>query len=99
MQSFYPSQFEREMGCTEAEWLSWLPRALGEHACELGAGLALVRIGSGTLALHWQVMSPRVIALMRIPRLRVHFSFDGLGDAQRFTFMKRFDLYTQRGGG
>ena len=27
MQSFYPENFEREMGCTEAEWLMWLPRA------------------------------------------------------------------------
>jgi hypothetical protein len=99
MQSFYPAQFEREMGCTEAEWLGWLPRVLGAHAYEQSATSALVRIGAGTLALHWQVIPPRIIALMRIPRLRVYFTFDGLDDAQRFIFMKRFDLYTQRGGG
>ena len=30
MQSFYPERFERDMACTEAEWLSWLPRAVGD---------------------------------------------------------------------
>ena len=29
----------------------------------------------------------------------VYFAFSGLDAAQRFTFMKRFDLYMQRGGG
>ncbi len=47
----------------------------------------------------WQEAAPRQIALMRIPRLLVHFQFDGLTDAQRYTFMRRFDLYMQRGGG
>jgi hypothetical protein len=99
MQSFYPARFEREMGCTEAEWLGWLPRAAGAHAYELRAGQALVYIGAGALALHWQVVEPRVIALIKIPRLQVRFSFQGLDDAQRFAFMRRFVLYTQRGGG
>jgi hypothetical protein len=29
----------------------------------------------------------------------VSFRFAGLDEAQRYAFMKRFDLYTQRGGG
>ena len=32
MQDFYAERFEREMGCTEAEWLMWLP------ACVLATG-------------------------------------------------------------
>ena len=31
MQSAYAERFEREMGCTEAEWLMWLPAAIGER--------------------------------------------------------------------
>ena len=31
MQSAYAERFEREMGCTEAEWLMWLPAAIGDH--------------------------------------------------------------------
>lgn len=99
MQSFYPERFERDMACTEAEWLLWLPRAVGAHACQVSGTSARVSIGEGELRLTWQVMPPRVIALMRLPRLRLDFVFSGLDEAQRYAFMKRFDLYTQRGGG
>ena len=40
-----------------------------------------------------------MIALVRLPRLHVEFRFEGLEADQRFAFMKRFDLYMQRGGG
>ena len=58
-----------------------------------------VRIGDGALGLTWQVAEPRVIALMRVPRLLVNCRFAGLDEMQRYKFMKRFDLYMQRGGG
>ncbi|MEI7537863.1 MAG: hypothetical protein WCJ76_11650 [Comamonadaceae bacterium] len=99
MQSFYPERFEREMACTEAEWLRWLPAAIGEHHWKLQEHAAGVRIGDGALGLKWQVAEPRVIGLVRMPRFLVSFRFAGLDDAQRYSFMKRFDLYTQRGGG
>ena len=99
LQASYPERFEREMGCTETEWLRWLPRAMGEHHWKLQAGTAGVRIGDGALGLKWQVTAPRVIGLVSIPVLKVSFRFAGLDDAQRYTFMQRFDLYMQRGGG
>ena len=99
MQSFYPELFERDMACTEAEWLRWLPQAIGEHHWKLQAKSAGVRIGDGALGLKWQVAEPRVIALVRMPRFLVSFRFAGLDEAQRYAFMKRFDLYMQRGGG
>ena len=99
MQSFYAERFERDMGCTEVEWLRWLPEAIGDNFWKLQAYSAGVRIGEGALGLSWQVGEPRVIALMRMPRLLVRFRFAGLDDGQRYTFMKRFDLYMQRGGG
>jgi hypothetical protein len=49
--------------------------------------------------LDWRVAPPRVIALMRLPRLVVCFAFSAVPEAERHAFMKRFDLYTQRGGG
>ncbi|MFZ4482195.1 MAG: hypothetical protein ACOYNZ_20135, partial [Rhodoferax sp.] len=91
--------FERDMACTEAEWLRWLPAAIGGHYWKLQEHGAGVRIGDGALGLKWQVAEPRVIALVRMPRLLVRFRFAGLDDAQRYDFMKRFDLYMQRGGG
>jgi hypothetical protein len=83
MQSFYPEKFDREMGCTEADWLRSLPPAMGD----------------GALGLKWQVGEPRNIGLVSMPRLLVSFRFAGLSDEQRYAFMKRFDLYMHRGGG
>lgn len=87
------------MACTEAEWLAWLPAAVGMHRYQQGLGEIQVQIGSGTLQLQWQVQPPRVIALVRLPRLAVRFAFHGVAEAERLVFMRRFDLYTQRGGG
>ncbi|MEQ1658577.1 MAG: hypothetical protein ABL896_07340 [Hylemonella sp.] len=99
MQSFYPETFERDMACTEAEWLAWLPRAVGAHPYQVTGSQAQVSLGAGRLQLAWRVEPPRVIALMRLPRLAVRFVFIGVPEAERHAFMKRFDLYTQRGGG
>lgn len=99
MQSSYAEQFERDMGCTEAEWLGWLPAAMGSCLWQRSGDTAVATIGQGQLHLRWQVMPPRVIALMRMPVLRVNFVLQGLNADERYTFMKRFDLYMQRGGG
>mgnify|MGYP007122177051 CR=1 FL=1 len=64
-----------------------------------GVAAARVQIGDGWLDLRWQPLPPRVIALMRLPRLGVAFAFEGVDEAQRQRFMKHFDLSTQRGGG
>ena len=99
MQSFYAERFEREMACTEADWLRWLPQAIGDHHWKLQTHSADVRIGDGALGLKWQQCEPRALGLVRMPCFLVRFRFAGLDDAQRFAFMKRFDLYLLRGGG
>ena len=99
MQSSYDAEFDREMGCTEAEWLGWLPAAIGPHRYQLTGPAVHVSLPGGTLAIRWQAGPPRVIALLRMPRLLVAFRFQGLDAAARYAFMKRFDLYMQRGGG
>lgn len=99
MQSSYAEQFQRDMGCTEREWLGWLPAAVGSHTWQQDGSSASVHIAPGSLRLRWQEQPPRVIALMRMPVLRVDFAFEGLDADQRYAFMKRFDLYMQRGGG
>ena len=99
MQSFYEERFERDMALTEADWLRCLPVAIGDHFYKMQAQSAGVRIGDGALGLKWQVAEPRVIALVRLPRLLVSFRFAGVAEAERHAFMKRFDLYMLRGGG
>jgi len=96
VQSFYPERFERDMGTTEAEWLMRLPLAIGQQAWRReGSGVVVVFDAGQQLQITWEVLAPRVIALMRTPRLWVRFAFEGL----RQRFMKRFDLTMQRGGG
>jgi hypothetical protein len=98
--STYTEAFEREHGCTPAEWLAWLPGAVGAHRWSpVGDGGARVDITGGTLHLHWRPAPPRQIALIRMPRLLVAYRFDGVPAAERVRFMQRFDLYMQRGGG
>jgi hypothetical protein len=99
MQAFYPPEFEREMGCTEADWLAVLPGATGGRALAMSAGAARVPLDEGALHLQWRELSPRQIALMRIPRLWVSFRFEAVAEDARQRFMRHFDLYTQRGGG
>jgi hypothetical protein len=99
MQSDYPARFERDMGCTEQEWLGWLPAAMGEVPWQRDGARLLAQLTTGQLQIDWCADASRVIALLRIPRLRVTFAFDQVRDEERHRFMKRFDLYMQRGGG
>lgn len=100
MQPDYAESFDREAGCTESEWLQALPAALGDARVEWGAGECLAALPEGgALRLRWQVLAPRVIALVRLPRLQVHYAFDGVASEARQRFMRRFDLYMLRGGG
>jgi len=99
MQAHYAEVFERDMGCTEAEWLGWMPRAMREHAWHREGNQLVVAIGAGRLTITWLPLPERRIALLRMPRLLVRFVFEGLDAVQRQTFMKPFDLTIQRGGG
>jgi hypothetical protein len=96
----YTDAFEREHGCTVDEWRMWLPGAVGDAPLVFdGIHSARVRIGDGSLQLRWQALAPRQIALVRIARLLVSYRFDHIADAERARFMRRFDLFMQRGGG
>lgn len=99
MQAHYPLAFEREMGCTADELRSWLPGASGGRPIEWQAAAAAITVDGGSVAVDWQTLAPRRIALITLPRLRVRFSARGVEEAAWQRFMRYFDLYTQRGGG
>lgn len=99
MQSEYPERFERDMGCSEAEWLGWMPRAMAEHPWKREGQGIHVRLGDGSLAISWSPLPERRIALLRMQRLLVRFAFEGVDAQARKAFMKPFDLSMQRGGG
>jgi len=88
------------MGCTLSEWQGWLGPAIGAHPWQQsGQAVQIELTPSASLSIHWTVLPPRAIASVRLPRLLVVFDFAGADAALRYTFMKRFDLYMQRGGG
>ncbi len=87
------------MACTSAEWQRWLPQAMGTCAWHLAGSELTAELPQGHLRLSWQVSEPRRLGLAVIPRLQVRFVFDRVPDGDRLSFMRRFDLYTQRGGG
>ena len=49
MQSDYPERFERDVGCSEAEWLGWMPRAIGAHAWRQAGSSITVELPGGRL--------------------------------------------------
>lgn len=99
VQASYAAHFVREMGCVEAEWLRWLPAAIGDHPWSRDGSSAAVNLHGGRLVLRWRALEPMRIGLVRMPRLEVEFEFTDLGADARLIFMRRFDLYMQRGGG
>lgn len=99
MHADYPEHFERDVGCSEAEWLGWMPRAIGAHEWTREGARITVRLEGGALDIRWEPLPERRIALLRMQRLKVIFSFRGVDEAGRRRFMKPFDLSLQRGGG
>ena len=101
MQSFYPESFERDMATTGAEWQSRWPLAMGSVPwAVVGDSTVHAHLPEGgQLTMQWTPLPDRVIALMRVPRLRVFFHFDQANQDARYRFMRHFDLVMQRGGG
>ena len=100
IQPSYAENFDREVACTEREWLAGLPQAIGAHPFQQIARALSAQIGKeGQLMLSWRIAESRTLGPGRTPRLLVSFRFQGLNDTQRYLFMRRFDLQMQRGGG
>lgn len=99
--SFVPEHFDRVMGCTSADLLSWLPRALpwASLALDAARSTCTATLPEGSLLLTWTPLPATRIALLVIPRLNVRFDYTGLAPEQRYKVQKRFDLETLRGGG
>ena len=89
----------REMGCTREEFVRWLPGATRHAPMQLNADTAVVHAGEATVEISFIQASPRRIALVSMPVLKVSFRFSGAEASAYGAFMTYFDLYTKRGGG
>lgn len=90
---------DREMGCTRAEFLRWLPGATRYAPMQLTADKAVVRAGEAMVEISFTEAPPRRIDRVSMPVLNVSFRFSGAGPVAYREFMLYFDLYTGRGGG
>lgn len=89
------------MGCTLNELITWLPAASNFRSFTINrlTPNEILFPDDGVIIVATPQQS-RQIALLVIPVLDVVFNFDLRWDKLALDqFMKRFDMYTQRGGG
>ncbi len=96
-------EIQREMGCTVADLVRWLPQALNDLYSQTSLridGEDLLIASHPVLQISGITRPERKIALLNIPILDLKLAFassfsqEGLDDV-----LRRFDLYTRRGGG
>ena len=96
-------QFKREMGCSVNDLLRWLPQALGdlhEYADVVLDGHQTLETDNALIRITGSSRPSRQIALLQIPILDIDLFFaKTLSASQIEDALKRFDLYTRRGGG
>lgn len=94
-----PSVLEREMGCTRAEFMRWLPDATRRAPVQVEGDVLVLSVAGGQVRILLRERPLRRIALIALPVLAVTFRFEGLAAEARRDFLARFDRYTMRGGG
>ena len=93
------SHVRREMGCTRAEFIGWLPGATRRAPSRIDGDLVTVMTHGGSVRITLEEKPQRRIGSIELPTLGVTFSFRGLDERTRDDFLAYFDLYTRRGGG
>ena len=98
---FVPEKFERVMGCTATDLISWLPGALPKADLSVNADHAncIAKLHDCIFKILWSPLPDVRIASLTIPRMSLGFEYRGRSDERRYAVQKRFDLGTQRGSG
>jgi hypothetical protein len=92
-------RLHREMGCTRAELLAWLPGAARQAPFQVDGDVVTIAIQGGEVRIVLEEKPPRRIGSIALPVLSITFRFIGLDQPARDDFLAYFDLYTKRGGG
>ena len=88
----------RDMATTEREFRSGLAFAFPQGVTERD-GLFRIEHAGAAMEIHTAPLPPRVIALLKLPRLDVRIRFTAGTPAQRTAMLARLDRALQRGGG
>ena len=94
-----PCHFTREMGLTHGEFFRELPAALAHREFVAEPNRVSIELERGSLEITLGSEQTRQIASLRLPYVVVGFAFEGVEEAAREDFMRRFDLGFRRGGG
>lgn len=91
---------EREVWATPAEFSHGLNLAFpgGVTECERD-GILCVADGEAAMEIALEILSPRTIALLNLPRMKVSLRMTAGSPEQRIAMLKRMDRAMQRGGG
>jgi len=89
----------REMGCTRAEFLSWLPDAVRGAKFRIQDNRIHIGYGGGEVLIEIDEGPERRIGRLVLPVLLVCTRFSGVDEGAREEFLRHFDLATRRGGG
>ena len=96
-------QVTREMGCSVEDLVRWFALAMGDFHPRTSLkidGTHLFQVNQPLIEITGFCRPTRKIALLHIPVLELKLVFtNNLTVAQCEQVMKRFDLYTRRGGG
>ena len=92
-------RLNRDMACTRAEFMRWLPGAIRMASFTIDGDVVTVMTHGGRVQIAMKERPPRRIGSIALPVLDVTFCFRGLDEPARNEFLAHFDLYTRRGGG
>ena len=87
------------MGLTRSDFLRTLPAAVAPLDYRVDQDLVTIDHPAGRIEISLRPATERRLGSFRLPVVPMQFRFTGLDPAQRQSFMQRFDLHFQRGGG
>jgi hypothetical protein len=99
VQSTAPFDFSWDMSISRVEFERSLPDAVDNAAYHIDGQTFSHRADNRFWQITLEPLPDRVIALLRLPRHRVTFRFEGYDDVARAVWVERFKRYFQRGGG
>ena len=92
-------RLSREMQLTRGEFLRELPAAVGNKEYRLEDGIAIVDEQDRRVEIRLVDEGVRDLGSLHLPMEKIEFEFHGYNQDEVNSFMRHFDVCTQRGGG
>ena len=91
---------EKLMSLTEQEYTASLQRLIGDNVAEEKKAGVSVAVGGGVVRIIFEALPMKKLGgLLELPQARVTLCFTNVSKDTRETFLRKFDLAFQRGGG